>query len=830
MEQTKELYRDRRGLPGLETLLQDVRYAFRGVRKSPGFAFIAILALALGIGASTLMFSVLDTVLLNPFPYKNTGRDVVVSIQDVARPDSGGNVNLLPEQLLAYREQTHSFAYVSAVTDFDGSDMAVRYSDREGTREAFGLELTTDMFPMLGMRPVLGRVPNEEDAKPDAPPVVAISYRFWNAQLGRDPAIVGNVIKLNDQPRTVIGVMPPRFLIGDADFWAPYKWRRTKVDGDPVLLNPLWQLKPGVSKEAAAADVQAVAKRLARIYPDLFPKRFAIVVQPWAETVVGRFSALMYMLMAAVIMLLLIACSNVANLLLARAIEREREIAIRAAIGASRARLARQLLSESFVLAAAACTTGCAFAYVSLKLVSGMLPPDFVPAESVVRISPAALLFAVSLTIATTLLCGLAPALHGAGGKLYGKLVGSGRGSGGSIGHGALRSGLVIGEVALSIVLLVGMGLMVRSLVAMRHLDLGFDPANILIGRIVLPRKSYESAEQKQVFFSELLRRVAALPGVEAATEISSSPVWGGSEASLTAPSRQTTATWSTVELCSQDYFRVYGIRLLRGRVLSQKDVEGAQPVAVVNQTLTHAFFGNTDPIGQTIRIENAPSTEGKSAFQIIGVVADTKNRGLQFAPMPEAFLPGTIAGLADGLGDRGIAIKTAVQPESLMETVQRKIWDVDPRVAFITDGSLQHQINERYYSEPELGAVMLSSFGGISLALVVIGIFSVMAHSVSLQTHDIGVRMALGAREGDVLRMVLRKGLTLILIGIGLGEAVSAVLTRLAASQVWGVSARDPITFGGVVVVSLGVGAAACFWPARRAMKVDPMVALRYE
>lgn len=423
MEQAKELYRDRRGLPWLETPLQDLRYALRGVRKSPGFAFIAVLALALGIGASTLMFSVLDTVLLNPFPYKDTGRDVVVYIRDISQPGSDGRLDFAPDEFLAYQQQNHSFAEMSAVTDFDGGGMSVRYRDGGGTREYPGLQVTGNMFHMLGVQPVLGRTTTAEDAKPGAPLVVLISYRFWKTQLGGDPNIVGKELTLDNQSRTVIGVMPPRFRIGDADFWAPYRWARTHSGGEPVFLNTLWQLKAGVSRQVAAADVQVIANRLARTYPKLYPRRFAVVAEPWADTVVGRFRGLMFSLMAAVLMLLLIACSNVANLLLARAVAREREIAIRAAIGASRARLVRQLLSESFVLAVAACAAGCACAYVGLKLVTGLLPPDFVPAESVVRISPAALLFALGLTVLTTLLCGLAPALHGSGGQLYNRLT-----------------------------------------------------------------------------------------------------------------------------------------------------------------------------------------------------------------------------------------------------------------------------------------------------------------------------------------------------------------------------------------------------------------------
>ena len=823
MEQAKELYRDRRGLPWLETLLQDLRYALRGVRKSPGFAFIAVLALALGIGASTLMFSVLDTVLLNPFPYKDTGRDVVIYIRDISQPGSDGRLDFVPDEFLAYQQQNHSFAEMSAVTDFDGRGMSVRYSDGGGTREYPGLQVTANMFHMLGVQPVLGRTTTAEDAKLGAPPVVLISYRFWKTQLGGDPNIVGKELTLDNQPRTVIGVMPPRFRIGDADFWAPYRWARTHSGGEPVFLNTLWQLKAGVSRQVAAADVQVIANRLARTYPKLYPRKFAVVAEPWADTVVGRFSGLMFSLMAAVLMLLLIACSNVANLLLARAVAREREIAIRAAIGASRARLVRQLLSESFVLAVAACAAGCACAYVGLKLVTGLLPPDFVPAESVVRISPAALLFALGLTVMTTLLCGLAPALHGSGGQLYNRLTSRS----GGLRHGGLRSGLVIGEVALSLVLLVGTGLMVRSFLAVRSVELGFDPSHVLAGRVVLPPKRYDTAEQKKLFFSELLANLAALPGVRAAAEGSSVPPWGGIGVTLSVPGMQVYgSTESFVQLCSENFFRALGIRLLRGRLLSPEDIQGARPVAVVNETLVRSFFGKSDPIGRSLRPDEPPGAAAPQQLQIIGVVADARNRGLRVAPLPELFVPYTVT----GLGDRGIVVKTSGDPHALMASVRRAIWTVDPDVALASDGSIEDDLQREAYSEPRFGVVLLASFGGLGLAFVAIGIFSVMAHSVSLQTHDIGVRMALGARQGDVLRMMLRKGLTLILIGIGLGEAASAVLTRLAASQIWGVSARDPTTFTGVVVVMIGIGLAACLWPARRATKVDPMEALRYE
>jgi putative ABC transport system permease protein len=679
------------------------------------------------------------------------------------------------------------------------------------------------------MKALLGRGIVPDDARGGALPVAVMSYRLWQKDFNADPSIVNSTLTLNGKQVTLVGVMPPRFLFGNEDFWLPLTLDR----GDTTPFHNVWtlsRLKPGVSLTEAASDLDVVAHRLSKVYPKEYPANFGIKTMTLADQVVGQFRVMLFALMGAVSMLLLIACSNVANLLLARATAREKEIAIRASMGASRSRLILQLMVESFILAAIGCLAGSLFAYGGIKGVLAALPPNLIPAETVITLNVRVLLFSIGVTLITTLLCGLAPAFHAVRGELHNRLKDTGKGTQTGFRHGRFRSGLVVSQVALSIVLLVGAGLMMRSLFALQNVDLGLKPDHILVARTPLPKGHYETAEQKRIFFRQVLQKLSALPGVVAATETSTLPPYGGIPSEVTVPGKTHAEAWRSIfQLCSEGYFPTLGIRLERGRLLTESDVEAARHVIVVNQTLVRNFFGKEDPIGKSIKfnlLDTVPETPKDAYFEIIGVVADAKNRGPQESPQPEAFMPYSISGTFE----RGVLVRTAVEPMSMLLNVRREIWSVDRGVALTFTGTLEGYLQQFSYSQPQFGLILFGVFATIGLALVAIGVFSVMAYSVSLQTHEIGIRMALGAQQSAVLNMILRKGLVIIAIGIVIGELASLLLTRVIKSQIWGVSAHDPGTFGAVLAVLIAVGISACLVPARRATQVDPLVALRYE
>jgi putative ABC transport system permease protein len=809
----------------MDNLFHDFQVALRTLSKDRRFALTAIVALVLGIGSTTVIFSLVYNLVLDPFPYRDSSRLVTFAIHNLTNVggSSGRNFFWVPE-FVAFREQNHVFEDMVGYT----SNGDFLYNDGTGTRTFAGAYVTTNTFEFYGVRPLLGRGITPEDGKPDAPPVFVMSYGLWHREFNSDAKLLGTTFVLDGVPRTLVGVMPPRCTVYRAGIWVPQ-------DPSTGSLQIVGRLKPGVSLQAAAADLNVIVHRLPQAKDGPFSfKQYAIVPNTLVDVVLGSFKKTLYALLAAVLMLLLIACTNVANLLLARATVREKEIAVRAALGASRGRLVRQLLVESFVLSMAASIIGCALAYFGLKLIAGIIPSGTVPAESVIALNPAVLSFALGITVLTTFICGLAPALHVARGDLQPQLTGSGKNTSESFRHGKLRASLVIVEVALSIVLLIGAGLMMRSFFALTHVDLPFNPANTLYARLSFPRDRYYSTpDRKPEFFQQVLPRVQALPGVISTAESLMLPPNEGSWTDVTIPGKPHAERWTTdIELCTAGYFQTLGLQLLRGRLFSQSDVDLARHVAVVNQTLSRQYFGSDDPIGQKIKFEvfDRPflAAPHNTYFEIIGVVADFKTRpeGTQYTLRPDAFLPASVAGFGHPVT---LLVKTAVDPNSLLKSVYREVWAVDPDVAFISSGSIEGFLKDEF-KEPRFELATFSAFAATGLTLVIIGIFSVMAYTVSLQTHEIGVRMALGAQQNDILRMVLRKGLKLITVGVVIGVGASLELTRFLASQIWGISVTDPWTFGAVVTVVVAVGTLACFLPARGAAHVDPMIALHYE
>ncbi len=808
----------------MHSLWQDVRFSFRMIAKDWQFAVIAMVALALGIGATTAIFSLIQNALLDPFPYTDARHLVNVEVHDLgARP--GGRTGYTIPEFLDIQAQAHSFDQIIAADQND-----VLYARGDGTERLQGGPLSPNSFAVLGMKPLIGRYFTADDAKPDAPAVFVMSYKMWAANYNLDPSVLGKNFKFNGQQYTLIGIMPPRFTFGADDLWTPLTLSRSDKTAATHYVWLLGHLRPGITKSEAQSEMNIILQRLAKQYPKLYPKRFSVSVITLADGVVGQFRSMLLLLMAAVTMLLLIACSNVANLLLARATAREREIATRASLGASRWRLTQQLLSESLVLALGAGVLGCLLAWAGIKGLVAIMPHDVIPAEAVIRLNWPVLLFALGVAVATALLCGLAPALHATRKNLIEPLRGASKGSGGGFRHGKLRASIVVAEVALSLVLLTGAGLLMRTFFALQSVALGINPKDILVARTPLPKGRYLTAKEKGLFFRKVLDRLNALPGVVSATETSTLPPYGGIRSEIDIPGKTHSEKWlGLFQLCSEQYFRTLGIKHIAGRLLSQQDVMSARKVAVVNQTFVAKFLGKDNPIGHQVRIVDLatfPDPVADPAFEIIGVVADAKNQGLQDPIMPELWIPYTMT----GFGERGVLVRTSVEPMSLLNSVRKEIWAVDRDVALTLTGTLEDFMKQFSYSGPRFGLMLLGIFALTGLVLVAIGVYSVMAYAVSRQTHEIGIRMALGALQGTVIRLVLRTGFELIAAGLLIGLVATAGVTRLMKQMLFGVSAFDPLTLTLVLCVLVLVGAAACVFPARRATKVDPLIALRYE
>ena len=816
----------------LDGLARDFRYAFRNVRKNRHFSLIAIFTLALGIGACAVVLSVFDNVFFHALPYKDFNRSVVLRMNNLA--STGGwktRQSFSLEEVRAFREQNHVFEDLIA-----HAGMRPTYNDGKSIRFfSFGAVVTTNTFDYLAVPPLLGRAISEEDGRPGAAPVFVMNYRLWQREFAGDSKILGTIFVLNGKPTILVGIMPPQFDAFGANFWLP----ATPNYGDLQLMG---RLKPGVGIETAAADLDAVAHRMHKPNPDgVFPEeKFAIAPQTLLDSLIGNFRKTLYLLVAAVLLLLLIACSNVANLLLARATAREREIAVRATLGATRGRLIRQLLVESFLLATAATAAGCVFAYFGLKVVVALIPAGTLPEATVIHMNAPVLFLSLGLTILTTIFCGLTPALHVVRGDLQPRLAGGGKGAGGNFRHSKLRGGLVVSEVALSIVLLISAGLLMRSFLILTHVNLGFDPKNVLYFELNLP-PSYNTniagtLQRKNALTRQLLDRLQALPGVTSVAEMAADPPPLQYQSTNTIiPGKPHTEHWETrFEMCSEGYFRTLGLPLLRGRLFSEDDVSAARDVMVVNEAFSRQYFPNEDPLGHKVKLDVfdrpyfAAAAPHDTYFEIIGIVRDFKTRGYDhpsWQSFPQAFVPYSVA----GINWRVFMARTSVDPGSLLKNMGQEVRALDPGVQISTSGTLEGSLQE-FYRGPQFQLATLGGFASVGLVLVVVGIFSVMAYTVSLQTREIGIRMAVGAQQANILRLVLLNGFRLVAGGILVGLAFSYALTRFVASQISGVSATDPWTFVVVVAIVVVAGLAACLLPAWRAARVDPLVALRYE
>ncbi len=808
--------------------MPDLRYGLRSLAKSRAFTAAAILTLALGIGASTAIYSVIQNVLMTPFPYKGADRLYAIAIHDDEESQRGGRPMYQGPEVLAWGAQDQVFDGLAAMLQQD-----ILYRTDEGTEPLNGYVVNPGTFEFFGMQAMYGRAMVPSDYEPGAPPVFVMRHKLWVSRFNADKAILNKTFMLSGTARTLIGIMPPRFAWGNADLWIPGK---PAVAVAPMMteLPKYWyvvgRLRPEVSIAEAETRLNPVAQRLAKDLPREYPKQFSVRLESLAEQVVGDFRATLYVVLAAVGLLLLIACANVANLLLARAAVREKEIAVRSALGAGRGRLIRQLFVESLLLALGGALLGALFAWSGLKLMIAFIPPSIIPAESSIRLNGPVLLFTLLVAMATALIFGLVPALQLARRDLNSPLRDGSKGAGGGFRSGRTRDAIVVAEVAVSLTLLVGAGLLMRSFAVLRDVRLGIDPTHILNTRLPLPAERYHTGDQLASFYRPLLDRLKALPGVEDAAECSNLPVYGGFNdkveiAGQVADDRRT----AQFQLVSEDYLRLLRMRMLAGRMFDAGEVNAKRRLAVVNKTFADKYFGKDDPLGRNFRLPilaTIPDPVAEPTFEIVGVVADARNRGLQEPIQPEVWLPYTIT----GAGDRGILVRTTGEPMALAAAVRREIWGTNAAAAVTPVRTLESYLGEFSYAGPRFGMLLMGLFAAVGLVLVTVGVYSVIAYAIARQTREIGIRVAIGAQRADVLRLVMSKGLRLVAIGVSLGLVATLAIARVIASQMIGVSPRDPATLAAVVAVLFAAGIAACFVPARRATQLDPVQALRSE
>lgn len=835
-----------RGVKTMNGLLRDIRFGLRQLYRSPGFATVAILTLALGIGASTVIFSIVYNGVLYPFPYRSAERLTAIMVEDTE--EKGGRGMFPLSDVKALREGNHTFEDILAYGLW-----YVKYTKGNTAAMLKGVGATPEAKDFWGVPPLLGRWFGQQDVESGAPPVVLLNHRFWNKEFHGDRNVLGQTMMLNGKNRTIIGVLPPRFQAVGADLYMPVSWTRPEpvrgkfewdVD-DPLYFWGTGILKRGVTLETAAADVDVIFRQLAPKHPDDYPKKFRVVTKWLNDLIMANFKQTFFLLFAAVGLLLFIACSNVAGLLLARASARTREMALRAALGAGRGRLVRQLLSESLVLAMAGCLLGCLLAYVGMKGIMLLPLQSILPMESEIVLSRPVLLFAIGISLVATVLCGMAPAFHIIRGDLQRKLASTGVNVGAVFQHSRFRSGLVVGQVALSLILLTGAGLIARSFFALTRVDLGVQPKNIFTADVHFPKGRYAKAEEKVEFFKRLLPQLHTIPGVVSETELIGMPVLFAPDGDVTIPGKAHKDRWnSQVELCSEGYFSTLNLHLLRGRLLTENDIQSARRVAVVSENLARRFFAGEDPIGKQIKFnvfDKIPETPRDAYFEIVGVVNDS--RGIDFndnyprfsepaRTTPRGYVPFSFS----GFGDRSIAMLTRVPPNLIANNVRQILWSMDPDVVLVGSEigggtfAFSEFLDALLYDKPRFAAIAFASCASLGFLLAIIGLFSVMTYIVSLKTHDIGIRLALGASREAILRLILRRGLVLIVTGVLIGMAASLGLTRFLASQLNGVSATDPVTLITVVVTMMLAGLFACFLPARRATLVEPMTTLRNE
>ena len=805
-------------------LLQDVRYAFRLLAKSPGFTAIAILTLALGIGANTAIFSVVNGVLLRPLPFRDPSQLVLI-----AEKSSFPVISTSYENYLDWRDQSHSFESMEATRG--GAITLTGAGDPERLNVRM---VTAGLFSMLGINARVGRTFLPEEDRAGGTPVALLSYGLWQRRFGGSQEIIGKAINLDAQPYTVVGILPSGFqILQPADIFLPFMpWAKTLPDDrnwHPGII-PLARLKSGVSREQARVDMVGITKRLEQQYPDYNTGTSADVVGLQDQIVQNSRPALL-LLLGAVSFVLLISCVNVANLLLARAASRGREVAIRTALGAGRARVIRQLLTESVLLSLAGGLLGVLMASAALgpllKLAAGSVPQG-----APIGLDPWVLAFTAGVSLLTGLLFGIVPAMRTAKLDLREALNEGSRGSTAGPGQHRLRGVLVAMEIALAMLLLVGSGLLLRSFSRLQEVPPGFQPDHLLVADIPLSQTAYAKPENRYQFFDRLVERARTLPGVRSAAAASFLPVSGGGSVihfNITgrppkSPHEFVAAGYRTI---TPNYLETLGVPLLQGRLFTHADNEKSPAVVAINATMAHIFFPNENPLGKRLQLGALPDQQVPT-MEIVGVVGDVRP-GLGIDPQAEMYLPYRQADLVLPVFQLSVVMRTAGDPTLQTSALRSALAEIDPNQPLVRVRTMEENMATTV-AQPRFRAWLIGIFAALALVLAAVGVYGVMSYTVTQRTSEIGVRVTMGAQPQDVFRIIVGEGLRLALIGVGVGLVTALALTRLLRSFLFGISAYDPLTFVGVSLLLTFVAVAASFFPARRATLVDPLVALRYE
>ena len=821
------------------TLLQDIRIATRMMMKNPGFSLVVVLTLALGIGANTAIFSVVNAVLLRPLAYKDS--TALVKIWGKLDKEGISRLWFSEPEYWDLHDRNQSFSELGAYSLGDSANLT---SSDSPPVQVSTPAATATLFQLLGVQTALGRIFTVDEDQPGRNHVAVLSFALWKSQFGGDPQMLGKSIQLDGQRYSIVGVLSKDFSLGGKhDLWVPMGLDRTKPQNrGSHYMHVTARLKPGVTLGQVSAELDRFAAQLAVENPNNYPASggWGMFVVPLKDQIVGNVRPALLVLLGAVAFVLLIACVNVANLLLAQASAREKELSIRSAMGAGRARIIRQFLTESMVLAGVGGALGLFLAYWGVTALRSLVPAN-VPRMDEVSVDPAVLGFTLGISLLTGLVFGLAPAWHVGRANLQDTLKETGQSTSAARGTRRLRGMLVVSEIALAVLLLVGAGLMIRSFQHLLEVSPGFQPQHLLSMKLSPPAKTYPDGAPLNTFYQELLNRVKAVPGVQAAGAVSELPLSesysSGStfveQTSVTdlpryAPLNNLRYIEADYRTAAPGYFEALQIPLERGRFLTDADTADAPFVAVVDRDFVRRFWPNEDPIGKRISINTVPNSKPLMPqwCTVVGVVGHVKHYGPDVEGREQAYFP-----LAQSPFFRSmyLAVRTTLEPTSLTNAIRQQVFAVDKNMP-IYEVSTMDQLLSNSVVQPRLNLTLLVAFATLALGLAAVGIYGVMAYTVTQRTHEIGIRMALGAQRQDVLRQVLKEGARLAALGLALGLSGSLAATRLIATMLFGVKPNDPLTFAAVAVILGSVALAACYIPSRRATRVDPMVALRYE
>ncbi len=830
VDQTKERYREQRGLPFVDSFLRDIRYGLRGLRRAPGFAAVAILTLALGIGANTAIFSVVYAVLLRPLPYHNPSRLVYIS----EFWPHGFQVGTVPNPDFAnWSEHGRLFDGLAAY----GRGAEVNLTGTGEPERLSGAMVTADFFTLLGVEPFLGRCFLREEDRPGGRKAVLLSHELWQRRFGSNSKVIGSTVQLNGDLYTIVGVTPAGFRFPDDDFRAQVflpilvarvaDWKSTDANKFR-LVRALARLRPGVAPEQARAELTALVRAEAELEPPQFKRMRAgmeVLITPLSERLAAPARPILLILLSSVALLLIMACVNVAGMQLARGAARQRELAVRAALGARRSRLAAQLLMENFVLLIGAAGVAVCLGFAGLRALRGLAPPQ-IPRLELASLDWTVLLFTLIVATMTGILAGLAPALLGSRVELNEILKGSGAQTGSAQRQHRARSILVTTEIALALVLLIGSGLLTRSLIHLISVAPGFNAHRLLTLRLTLSERAYPKPEQKDAFLSALLVRLRALPGVRSAAAGSGLPTlgwWSLAGTDIEGQPQMAPGLRPDIphDVVTTDYFQTLGIPLLAGRTFSELDRPGTVPVAIVNQAFVRQYFPGQNPIGKHVGRRTSPGVWG----EIIGVVGNVRQLGPSQAASPEVYT----AYLQEPVGEVNLALRSDADPLALVGPVKTAVQALDPAQPVYDVTTMDQRLSESMAPQ-RFNALLVGVFALAALGLAGVGTFGVLAYSVARRTSEIGVRMALGANRAQVTRLVVGEGLRLCGLGLVLGLAGSIPLTRLLGGVLFGVGPSDPVALAAASAALVLVAVLACYIPARRALLVDPMTALRHE